>query len=320
LAGEKPSHIVAPAIHKSKKDVADLFEEKLGMPRTEDVEVLTARARAVLRQKFLGAGMGVTGANFAIAESGSVVLIENEGNIRFCTSAPRVHVAIVGIEKVIPRISDLAVFLALISRSATGQKMGSYLSILSGARREGEPDGPEEFHLVLLDNGRTKVLADPPLRETLYCIRCGACLNVCPVYRRIGGHAYPWVYSGPIGAILTPQMRGLAAEPKLPFASSLCGACGDACPVKVPIPEVLLALRQRETETAPDRHRLEKAAFRGWAMAMERPWMYELGGMAARFLAAPLGPAAAWYKTRELPEPPAASFRQWWRKRRPEGQ
>ncbi len=317
LAGEKPSHIVAPAIHKTRQDVADLFEKKLGLPRTEDITRLTATARAVLRQKFLSAGMGVTGANFAIAETGSIVLVENEGNIRFCNSVPRIHVVVMGIEKVIPRLADLAVFLKLIARSGTGQKITTYVSILTGPRRAGEPDGPDEFHLVLLDNGRTRALADPLRRETLYCIRCGACLNVCPVYRKIGGHAYPWVYSGPIGAVLTPQMLGLAAEPRLPYASSLCGACRDACPVKIRIPELLLALRHQETESAPERHRLEKLAFAIWARVMERPWLYELAGLGARFAPARFGPAAAWHKTRELPVPPEYSFRQWWRKGRP---
>jgi len=348
LAGEKPSHIVVPAVHKTRGQVADLFEKKLGLPHTEDVAKLTATARAVLRQKFLAAGMGITGANFAIAESGSIVLMENEGNIRFSSSAPKIHVAVVGIEKVIPRMADLAVFLRLLARSATGQKLGSYVSILSGARRPGEPDGPQEFHLVLLDNGRTRMLADPVAqpegyasaaagtvlsagtaqpegyatlrRETLYCIRCGACLNVCPVYRKIGGHAYPWVYSGPIGAILTPQMLGFAIEPKLPFASSLCGACRDVCPVKIPIPEMLLLLRSLETESMPGGRWLERTGFRLWAWAMRQPWLYRLGSRAARFIPARLlaaaGPLACWRKTRELPVFPEESFRDWWRKRR----
>jgi len=316
LAGEKPSHIIAPAIHKTRQGVSRLFEEKLNMPFTENVAVLTAKARAVLREKFLSAGMGISGANFAIAETGSIVLVENEGNIRLTTGMPRIHVAVMGIEKVIPRMRDLAVFLNLIARSATGQKMGSYISVLSGACRRDEPDGPQEFHLVLLDNGRTRALADPLLREVLYCIRCGACLNVCPVYRKIGGHAYPWVYSGPIGAVLTPQVQGLQLEPRLPFASSLCGACRDVCPVKIRIPEILLALREKEIQTAPERHRLEKVAFRTWASMMERPWLYELGGFAARSMPVPVGPAAEWHGTRELPESPPYSFRQWWRKLR----
>ena len=316
LAGEKPSHIIAPAIHKTRKEVADLFEQKLGLPRTEEIPKLTAAARSRLREKFLTAGMGVTGANFAVAETGSLVLVENEGNIRFCSSVPRLHVAVMGIEKVIPRMADLAVFLRLIARSGTGQKLTSYVSVLSGARRASEPDGPAEFHLVLLDNGRTRALGDPLLREALYCIRCGACLNVCPVYRKIGGHAYPGVYSGPIGAVLTPQILGLASEPKLPYASSLCGACRDVCPVKIRIPELLLALREQETESAAEHHRLEKLAFRVWAWVMERPWLYEWAGRGARFAPLPLGPAAAWKKTRELPTPPESSFREWWRKRR----
>jgi L-lactate dehydrogenase complex protein LldF len=198
----------------------------------------------VLRQKFLHAGLGITGANFLIAESGAVVLVENEGNIRLTTSVPRVHVAIAGIEKVIPRAGDLAVFLKLLARHGSGQPLTSYTSFLSGPRRNGEGNGPEKFYLLLLDNGRSRILADAEKRQTLYCIRCGACANVCPVYRRIGGHAYPGTYSGPIGAILTPQFQGLGFEPYLPFASSLCGACGEVCPVKIDIPRMLLALRR----------------------------------------------------------------------------
>ncbi len=316
LAGEKPSHIVAPAIHKTRQDVAQLFREKLHVEVDDDIPRLTATARAVLRQKFLSAGMGVTGANFGVAETGTIVIVENEGNARLTNSLPAVHVALMGIEKVIPRLADLGVFLKILARSSTGQKMTSYVSFLTGPRRAGEPDGPEEFHLVLLDNGRSKLLGHPLRREALYCIRCGACLNVCPVYRKIGGHAYPWVYSGPIGAVLTPQILGPEAEPALPFASSLCGACREVCPVKIRIPELLIELRRQEVESAPQRHRWEKLAFRLWAWAMERPWAYELGGRALRVLGTNLpGPASVWARTRELPEPAGRSFRELWRRR-----
>ena len=213
LSGERPAHIVAPAIHKTRHDVSDLFVDKLHSERTEDPEQLTAIARKTLREIFARAGVGVSGANFAVAETGSIVTIENEGNIRLCTTAPRVHVALVGIEKIIPRFSDLGVFLRLLGRSATGQKLTSYTSILTGPRRPGE-DGPDEMHVVLIDNGRTGALADEKMREALYCIRCGACLNTCPVYRKIGGHAYGWVYSGPIGALITPQFVGLKPGPR----------------------------------------------------------------------------------------------------------
>ena len=237
LAHERPYHIVAPALHKTREQVADLLSAKLGVPREIIIEKQTMIARAVLREKFLAADIGISGANFLVADSGAVVLVENEGNARLTTSAPKIHIAVAGIEKVIPRAQDLAVFLKLLGRSATGQPLTVYTSFLSGPRRGEEIDGPDEFYVVLLDNGRTKVLADREKRESLYCIRCGACLNHCPVYRKIGGHSFPWVYSGPIGAILTPQFLGVNHEPGLPFASSLCGACAEVCPVKIDIPK-----------------------------------------------------------------------------------
>src|SRR6266404_2621529 len=243
LAGEKPFHIIAPALHKTREDVADIFEQKLHSARETTPERLTAIARAALREKFLEAGMGITGANFLVADSGAVVIVENEGNARLSSSAPRIHVAVSGIEKVIPRAQDLGVFLKLLARSATGQLLSVYTSLLSGPRRLGETDGPDEFYVILLDNGRTKLLPDAEKRQSLYCIRCGACLNHCPVYRKIGGHNYPWVYSGPIGAILTPQFHGVNHDPWLSFASSLCGACAEVCPVKIEIPKLLLKLR-----------------------------------------------------------------------------
>ncbi len=223
--------------------MADLLTERLGVPRETVIEKQTMIARAVLREKFLAADIGISGANFLVADSGAVVLVENEGNARLTTSAPKIHIAIAGIEKMIPRAQDLGVFLKLLGRSATGQPLTVYTSFLSGPRRGEEIDGPDEFYVVLLDNGRTKVLADREKRESLYCIRCGACLNHCPVYRKIGGHSFPWVYSGPIGAILTPQFMGVNHEPGLPFASSLCGACAEVCPVKIDIPKILLDLR-----------------------------------------------------------------------------
>ena len=196
---------------------------------------------------FQKAGVGVSGANFAVAETGTVVTVENEGNIRMCTTVPRVHIALVGIEKLIPRLADLGIFLRLLGRSGTGQKLTTYTSLLTGPRREGE-DGPEEMHVVMVDNGRTKALADPKMREMLYCIRCGACLNTCPVYRKIGGHAYGGVYSGPIGALVTPEFGGIGQARELPFASSLCGACREVCPVKINIPDLLLHLRSEAQE------------------------------------------------------------------------
>jgi len=255
LAGERPSHINMPAIHKTRGDVADLFAEKLGVERTEEIPQMTALARRVLRARFAEAGMGLTGVNYAIADTGTIVLVENEGNIRLTTSLPAVHVAVMGIEKVIPGLEDLDVFLKLLSRSASGQKMTSYVSLLTGVKSSRAEEGPDEFHVVIVDNGRIKILADEHLRESLYCIRCGACLNVCPVYRKIGGHAYGWVYPGPIGAVLTPQMIGLDQAAALPFASSLCGACGDVCPVKIKLPEMLLHLRHKVKEAEPPESR-----------------------------------------------------------------
>jgi L-lactate dehydrogenase complex protein LldF len=321
LARDRPYHIVAPALHMTRRQVADLFEEKLGVGREEVIEKQTMIARAVLRRKFLSADIGMTGANFLIADSGAVVVVENEGNARLSSSAPRVLVAVAGIEKIIPRARDLPAFLKVLGRSATGQPMTVYTSFLSGPRRAGEIDGPEEFYLLLLDNGRTRLLADRDKRQSLYCIRCGACLNHCPVYRKIGGHNYPWIYSGPIGAIITPQFHGVGEDPWLPYASSLCGACADVCPVKIDIPKILLELR-REVVQARSREgagRLEKLAFRAWAFVMRRPRLYEIAQMMASAILPdpPLkaGPLGAWLSQRDLPAPPARTFRQEWRKR-----
>ena len=248
LAEETPFHLVAPALHKTKEQVAQLFTEKLGIPYSDDIDALAAAARVALRDKFLQADLGISGANFLVAETGTLVIITNEGNGRLCTSAPRIHIGITGMEKVIPSMQDLSVFLRLLPRSATGQRITSYVSMVSGPRRAEDEDGPEEFHLILVDNGRSKMLADPHLREALYCIRCGACLNICPVYQKVGGHAYGWVYPGPIGAIVTPTLVGLGQAPDLPQASSLCGACREVCPIKINIPRMLLHLRQKSAE------------------------------------------------------------------------
>jgi L-lactate dehydrogenase complex protein LldF len=328
LAGERPAHIVAPAIHKTRHDVSELFTANLGSERTEEPERLTAIARQALREMFRKAGAGLSGANFAVAETGAVVVIENEGNIRFSTTAPRVHIALVGIEKIIPRFADLGVFLRLLGRSGTGQKLTSYTSILSGPRRVGE-DGPDEMHVILVDNGRTHALADEKMREALYCIRCGACLNACPVYRKIGGHAYGWVYSGPIGALITPEFVGLKQARELPFASSLCGACREVCPVKINIPDLLLHLRgQAQEQTAapkPKRSPIaERTAMRLWAWAMQRPWAFALGAKMSRaglrFFSEqgwirkfPYFPLAAWTDGRDFPMLAAKPFRKRWK-------
>src|SRR5256885_2619329 len=243
LAGETPSHIVVPAIHKTKAQIAALFAEKLGIELSDDVATLAAAARQALRRRFAEADLGISGVNFAVAETGTILILENEGNARLTTSLPRTHVALMGIEKVIPRFADLEVFLRLLPRSGTGQALTAYQSLLTGTKRRAEDEGPEELHIVLLDNGRSRMLASPVTRQTLACIRCGACLNACPVYRQIGGHAYGAVYPGPIRAVLTPQLLGMGESAELPYASSLCGACRDVCPVKIDIPAVLLHLR-----------------------------------------------------------------------------
>ena len=327
LAGETPSHLVAPALHKTKEQVAQLFADKLGVPYNDDIEEMARVARTALRDKFLAADLGISGANFLIADTGSLVIITNEGNGRLCTSAPRIHVGIAGMEKVIPSLENLALFLRLLPRSATGQRITSYLSMVSGPRREADEDGPEEFHLVIVDNGRSRLLADPKLREALYCIRCGACLNICPVYQKVGGHAYGWVYPGPIGSIVTPELVGLKEARDLPFASTLCGACREACPVKINIPRMLLHLRGELKESpAPEVRsatRRERLLARGFAAVMSRPALLALGRKAARVLQvpfarggriarAPLPPFSRWNRSRDLPAIPTRSFRDVW--------
>ena len=295
--------------------------------RTVVPEELTAIARRALREMFQKAGVGVSGANFAVAETGTVVTIENEGNIRMCTTVPRVHIALIGIEKLVPRLADLGVFLRLLGRSGTGQKLTTYTSLLTGPRRAGE-DGPEEMHVVMVDNGRTKSLADPKMREMLYCIRCGACLNTCPVYRKIGGHAYGWVYSGPIGALVTPEFAGIGQARELPFASSLCGACREVCPVKINIPDLLLHLRSEAQEQAPKASESvlpERLMFRLWAWGMRHPSVYTLGSRFARWgqilLARkgwirkiPAYPASQWTKERDFPALAPQTFHDRWKK------
>jgi L-lactate dehydrogenase complex protein LldF len=271
LAGEPPSHITAPVIHKKRDEIAMLFEEELGVPYTEDAAELTAHARKFLREKFLNARVGITGANFAVADTGSIVLVENEGNITLTIELPRVHVAVMSVEKVIPSIDDLPVFLKLLPRSATGQRITSYVSVLNPPREGGE------FHLVVLDGGRRKILEDEEMREVLYCIRCGACMNVCPVYRVTGGHAYHSAYPGPIGAVLTPQLFGYESHGDLPYASTLCGACFEACPVRINLPELLVRLRQRGGGYLRPLMKL-------WSEAWSSPPAYRASLKFARFL------------------------------------
>ena len=260
LAGETPSHIIMPAIHKTKQEIARLFAEEVpGAAYTEDVDALIQIGRRVLRSKFAQADIGLTGVNFAVAETGTLCLVENEGNGRLCSSVPRVHIAITGIEKVVEKLEHVPPLLSLLSRSATGQAITTYFNLISGPRKAGELDGPHEVHLILLDNGRTQAYADAELRATLQCIRCGACMNHCPVYARIGGHAYGTTYPGPIGAIISPHLLGLDSTYPLAFASTLCGACSEVCPVKIPIPDILVRLRN-EAQARPDS---DEATLRG---------------------------------------------------------
>ena len=321
LAHERPSHIIAPAIHKTKGQVADLFAKELKRPDVPaDPEVLTAIARAELREKFLQADMGITGANFAVADTGTVVLVTNEGNGRMVTTLPRVHVAVMGVEKVVPSMTDLAVFLAILAKSATGQKLSVYTTLVRGPRVATELEGPEEFHLVLLDNGRINQIGGT-LREALYCLRCGACLNVCPVYRSIGGHAYGHVYPGPIGILLTAMLHGPGSVKDLAHASSLCGACADACPVRIDIPRMLIELRKEVDEKgiAPW---TERVVFKAFAWLLRHPALYRLGAPIARFAQQPFARGGRiarlplffgeWTRTRDLPAVAAQTFSERW--------
>lgn len=317
LLDQPPSHIVGPAIHLNLRQVQELFHQRFATPLEAPPEELAAVARQLLRDGFLKADMGISGANFLVAETGTIALIENEGNIRLSTSAPRVHVAFVGIEKLLPRFSDLTTFLSLTSRAATGQRLGTFVSLIQGPRQPGEVDGPESVHVVLVDNGRSSVLADSEAWETLRCVRCAACLNACPVYRQTGGHPYGYVYSGPIGSILAPGLIGLDQSKPLPYASSLCGACAEVCPVKIPIPKLLLTWRNRAVEQGLQQP-LEGAAIKGYALAMTRPWAYRLASRALRALPEQaldntvLPVLKAWTAGRAGLKPSPKSFRQLW--------
>jgi L-lactate dehydrogenase complex protein LldF len=313
LRHEPPYHIVTPVMHLTKADIAQTFEEKLGAPHTDSAEQLTMIARERLRREFLSADMGVTGANFAIAETGQIAITENEGNARLSFSLPRIHVAVVGIEKLLPRIEDLALFWPLLSTSGTGQALTCYNSLVGGPRVGRDPDGPEEFHVVLLDNGRTRLLADAEQRDALHCIRCGACLNACPVYKNIGGHTYGTTYQGPIGSVITPHLRDAEQWSHLPYASSLCGACSDVCPVRIELHHHLLhnrrnAVRQRFDDS------WQRLGFHAWLWTMQSPARYKIAGKLFGFAVPLLGP---WTNTREFPELPRQSFRDWWRKHEP---
>jgi L-lactate dehydrogenase complex protein LldF len=314
LDGDSQSHILVPAIHRNRAEIAQIFRRELGVEVSDEPDDLTAAARAHLREKFLSVAVGVSGANFAVAETGHVVVVESEGNGRMCTTLPEALVSVVGIEKVLPRFSDLEVMLQLLPRSSTGERMNPYTSMWSGVSGG---DGPREFHLVLLDAGRTDVLADEVGRAALRCIRCSACLNVCPVYERTGGHAYESIYPGPIGAILTPQLRGLQNAPTLPWASSLCGACYEVCPVKIDIPSILVHLRGRVVRETKAEGLGERAAMGAMARVFASRRTYEAAQRMAKLCRGPLASAALrpWTRSRELPAVPDQTFRDWWRSR-----
>ncbi len=325
MAGQRPSHITAPALHMTKEEIADIFREKLQVDAKPDPTLLTEIARTRLREEFLSAGMGISGGNFLVAETGTLIIVTNEGNGRMSTSLPPIHVAIVGIDKIIPDWESAAVMLKLLARSVSGSKITAYNTFITGVR-EG---GPREFHLVLLDNGRTRILADERARETLMCIRCGACMNICPVYNQVGGHAYGAVYPGPIGSILTPQLLGTRTAGGLAFASTLCGACSEICPVMIPIPEILLHLRRRTVEgdefEGPSVSGRIKAAAKAGSYVLGSPALYRLAGRLGRTVQAPLrsgdwiprmpAPLDRWTMSRPFPAL-QGDFRKWWKTRK----
>ena len=322
LANETPSHLVAPAIHKTLKQVQDLFREKVDPDAGLDPEELTSIARKKLRPEFMRADMGISGVNFAVAETGTLCLVTNEGNGRLVTTLPKVHIAIMGFEKVVPTLQDTFTLLSVLPRSATGQKLTSYFTMLTGPRKENEADGPDEVHLLILDGGRSRHLGTP-FQEAFHCIRCGACQNACPVFQTVGGHTYDSVYGGPIGSILSPMLRGLDVSGELPAASSLCGACMDACPVFVDIPRMLLEMREART-VQKNNLLLEKLSFRLLGMAMRKPFVWQTGFRVAsifsRFLNAKVaawlpGPLGAWAQGRDLPKIAKKSFRTRWREK-----
>ncbi|MCC7518658.1 MAG: lactate utilization protein [Verrucomicrobiae bacterium] len=325
IRGEPPYHIVTPVMQLTKEEIAATFHEKLGAPRDATAEDLTKTARRVLREVFLAADVGVTGANFLVAETGMIAITENEGNARLVSTLPRVHIAVAGLEKVVPRLEDLAGFLPMLAVSGTGQQLTGYNTLLGGPRQQGETDGPEEMHVILLDNGRTRLLADAEQREALHCIRCGACLNVCPVFKGVGGFSYDTTYQGPIGSVITPHFRGLREWKHLSYASSLCGACSEVCPVHIDLHQHLLRNRRNAVD-AGHVGAVEWIAFRFWAWAMRSPFAYELAARAGRIaqrLSRLLGvegslldPARAWTARRAAPTLAPESFREWWRKRK----
>ena len=322
LRHEAPYHIVFPSMHLTRGEIRELFQRELGDAPSDNPEELTMVARRVMRQKYIAADVGITGANFAIAETGMISITENEGNARLTAALPKTMITLLGIEKILPRLEDLALFLPMLATAGAGQPLTCYNTLYGGPRQPGECDGPEEFHVVLLDNHRTALLADAEQRDALHCIRCGACLNVCPIFRNVGGHTYGTTYSGPIGSVITPHLRGLQDWKHLSFASSLCGACTEACPVKIDLHHHLLQNRRNASEQKPSF--FERLAHRAFAVIANSTALWSLGkklGWLAQPLQRPikgtvLDPARAWTKPRDLPPLAKESFKDWWRKRK----
>lgn len=321
LRDEPPYHLVFPAMHLKRDQISAIFEEKLGSQHTDSPEALTMIARTAMRQKYCQADIGITGVNFAVAETGMISVTENEGNARLTTALPKVHIALMGIEKILPRMEHLALFLPMLATAGAGQGMTGYNTLMGGPRQPGEVDGPEEMYVIILDNGRTQLLADGEQRDALHCIRCGACLNVCPIFKNIGGHSYGTTYQGPIGSVITPHLRGLLSWKHLSFASSLCGACTEACPVKIDLHHHLL--RGRRNSVQVSKNPIEAVIFWGFSFLMRRPSLYVLGsrlGAIAQGIFSPLlgsivDPFRAWTGSRDLPKPPKQSFHQYWKSR-----
>ena len=316
LLGQRPYHIVTPEMHLSKEDIAKLFHEKFGTPPDATPEQLTLKARELLREKYLQADVGITGGNFLIADTGSVSVSENEGNARLTTSFPKIHIAIVGIEKIIPSIADLDLFWPMLAGHGTGQNLTVYNTILSGPRQPNETDGPDEMYVILLDNGRTNLLAQKDQRQGLYCIRCGACLNACPVYKNIGGHTYNTPYSGPIGSIITPHLQGMKEFKHLSYASSLCGKCTEVCPVKIDIHDQLYKWRQILVKGGHVPQAKEMGV-KAMSVVLSHPRFYQWSGRLGRSVMRTLpfmvnNSLNPWFKQREMPEPPKESFRDWY--------
>ncbi|WP_243387531.1 LutB/LldF family L-lactate oxidation iron-sulfur protein [Bacillus kexueae] len=323
---DPPSHIVAPALHKNKEQIRDVFKEKLHYEKTEVPEELAMHARKMLRNEFLTADVGITGCNFAVAETGSISLVTNEGNARLVTTLPKTQITVMGMERIVPTFEDLDILVSLLTRSAVGQKLTSYVTVLSGPKEDGDVDGPEEFHLVIVDNGRSNILGTE-FQSVLQCIRCAACVNVCPVYRHVGGHSYGSIYSGPIGAVLSPLLGGYEEFKELPYASTLCAACSEACPVKIPLHELLHKHRQVIVEQEGRAPISEKMAMKAFGLGAATPKLYQAGAKLTPLVMKSFskghsiskgpGPLKAWTKVREFPAP-ENGFRDWMERRKGE--